>query len=502
MKRNKFKRKLAILLVFVLVFAGLGTSAFAARPPKTPKLEIGESSLVVLSGDTVSTELIVSNPGVEEPIAKPVIVSAPLRGEAIISIISDKRNVDKYEFTYTDLNEYPSGGTENIEIALSTDLSSTQMISITIQGSSVNQPPVLVSAPDITGSFETGTEATPVFGVWRDDDSTSFTVVRTWELDGTTLIQNPDDGPLLLDSTWDGKYLVLKEVATDSDGEFSEKSSEAYLITTPAPPPPPPEDLLYVALGDSIITGTVAPSLPDETPFIYGFKVHLEDKTKRPVTMKNFGVDGDQTGHLLARLGGPEYDGVTADQTMIDNVKAAEVISVSIAGNNLMSAAKYTTYVFFFIKVTYYDFNNINPDKAEAGRAAVEIDFPKIIQQIRSHNPTAKIIVTDTYNPFNKTTDVGTEDEGNYDLVEYYLHRNGIGVNDVIRRVCSENSNVECAEVYSAFEAYGAGNKKEDITYMYITDTYYGFELRNPHPNNIGQGLIETAAENAYDRIH
>lgn len=590
MKQSKLRRKLALLMVVILLFAGLGTSAFAAKPPKTPTLEIVEPLLNVLSGETVSTELIVSNPGE----AFPIIVSAPIEGYAEIAIISDKRNQDKYEFTYTDQNAYLNEGTEIVEIALSGDEANIQTITITIQGTAVNeppelvnapeiistfvvgtyaepvlgewvdidsasftvtrtweltygteeqsisvdgnlflepewegwsiqlkevatdsdgasneasstpqlitspsnQPPTLVSAPDIIGTFVTETYATPVFGEWEDLDSASFAVVRTWLLDGVPLTEDPADGELYLDSSWAGKSLVLKEVATDSDGASNEASSAPQVITTPAQ-----ENLLYVALGDSIATGTVAPSLPNETPYIHAFRSYLAKETGRTVDMSDFSEDGDHTGHLLARLGGPAYDGVGADQTMINQVKAADVISVSIGGNNLMSAAKYTTYVFFFIKVDYYDFDRIDTDKADVGLEAFQEEFPLIIQRIRQYNSKAKIIVNDLYNPFNKTTDVGTTFEGNYNLVESYFYRSGAGVNDVIRDECNSHSGVEYAAVYEAFEGYGNGDKKEQITYMYIQDTYFGFELRNPHPNTMGQSLLEAAVETAYDLL-
>lgn len=590
MKQSKLRRKLALLMVVILLFAGLGTSAFAAKPPKTPTLEIVEPSLNVLSGETVSTELIVSNPGE----AFPIIVSAPIEGYAEITIISDKRNQDKYEFTYTDQNAYLNEGTEIVEIALSGDEANIQTITITIQGTAVNeppelvnapeiistfvvgtyaepvlgewvdidsasftvtrtweltygteeqsisvdgnlflepeweglsiqlkevatdsdgasneasstpqlitspsnQPPTLVSAPDIIGTFVTETYATPVFGEWEDLDSASFAVVRTWLLDGVPLTEDPADGELYLDSSWAGKSLVLKEVATDSDGVSNEASSAPQVITTPAQ-----ENLLYVALGDSIATGTVAPSMPNETPYIHAFRSYLAKETGRTVDMSDFSEDGDHTGHLLARLGGPAYDGVGADQTMINQVSAADVITLSIGGNNLMSAAKYTTYVFFFFKVDYYDFDRIDTDKADAGLEAFQEEFPLIIQRIRQYNSKAKIIVNDLYNPFNKTMDVGTTFEGNYNLVESYFHRSGAGVNDVIRDECNSHSGVEYAEVYAAFENYGGGDKKEQITYMYISDTYFGFELRNPHPNTMGQSLIEAAVETAYDLL-
>ena len=112
MKQSKLRRKLALLMVVILLFAGLGTSAFAAKPPKTPTLEIVEPSLNVLSGETVSTELIVSNPGE----AFPIIVSAPIEGYAEIAIISDKRNQDKYEFTYTDQNAYLNEGRKSLRL--------------------------------------------------------------------------------------------------------------------------------------------------------------------------------------------------------------------------------------------------------------------------------------------------------------------------------------------------------------------------------------------------
>jgi lysophospholipase L1-like esterase len=357
-----------------------------------------------------------------------------------------------------------------------------------------NQPPVNNAIPQIGGTLETGTEAIPIYGDWSDPDSASFTVVRTWILDGIEVTTVSGDDNLLLDPTWAGKMLVLKEVATDSDGASSTVSSLEHMIKAPVTT----ETLVYVALGDSIATGTVAPSLDNEIPYIHAFRTYLENETGRNVELRDHSDDGDRSGHLLARLGGPTYEGVGADQALIDDVKQGEVITISIGGNNLMYSAKYTTYVFFgLIKVDYYDFDRINTDKAEAGRAAFEAEMPQIIQMIKGYNPNAKIILNDIYNPFNKTTDAD-----NYNLVQSFFYRTDRGgVNDVIEDVCAANSGVERARVYETFENYGGGDGKEQITYMYITDLYWGFELRNPHPNSVGQGMIETAVENAYQLL-
>lgn len=583
MKRS-WKRKIVILLAFILVFAGAGNAAFAGKPVKEAKpatIEVVEPTplLLPLGSSSVSTDLIVMNHTGDLEVSVEV-------GSAIVEWKSEKRKQTIYTMTYTKPEPYTREGdeyvvvtayntdgkpaTESIHIEIEMDLPppneppvNTQApaidssfvagsyaspiygswtddegspsivrtwelssgTSITENGdllldaswvgltiwlkevaddgefqveavseaaeilsaTPVNEPPVNTQAPSITSSFVTGDYATPVFGEWSDD-SVVVSIVRTWELDGITLSANPNDGNLRLDESWAGKQLVLKEIAEDDDGAATEASSPSYLITAPQP-----EELRYVALGDSIATGTVAPSLPNEVPYIQAFKTYLETETGRPVTMSDFSEDGDHTGHLLARLGGPSYDGVGADSTMISQVSAADVITVSIGGNNLMSAAKYTTYVLFFIRVDYYDFDRIDTEKAEAGRLAVENDFPSIINKIRQYNPTAKIIVNDLYNPFNKTTD--TE---NYNLVEGYFHRSGVGVNDVIRKTCNDTSGVQYAESYSAFETYANGDGKQNLTYMYILDTYFGFELRNPHPNSLGQSFIENAVEAAY----
>ncbi len=596
MNRNKMKSRLALLMVFILLFAGLGTSAFADKPPaELATIElVGSQTLTVESdSNSVQATLIVTNQ--KRKTSPEVSLSAPAGSSLDLELVKARGTESTYSMTYTK----PVGFTEaaeasvtvlvinndNVETEKTIDIvieaESTQQnepplmenppyisgdfvvgeyvtaflgtwsddsgIEPTVVGtweltkgaehqtysvegslylepewegwslqlkvvatddegasseesttpelitSPANQPPTLVSDPDITGTFETGTYATPIFGEWEDLDSDGFTVISTWELTyNTEHLSILVEGSLYLEQEWEGWNIQLKEVATDSDGASNEASSTPELISAP-----PTENLLYVALGDSIATGTVAPSMPNETPYIHAFRSHVATETGRTVDMSDFSEDGDQTGHLLARLGGPSYDGVGADQTMINQVRAADVITVSIGGNNLMSAAKYTTYVFFFIRVDYYDFDRIDTDKADAGREAVVEHFPLIIDKIREYNATAKIVVNDLYNPFNKSSD-----EDNYNLVDgYFFNSNDTGVNDVIRGVCESADNVEYAAVYEAFEGYGNGDKKEQITYMYIQDTYFGFELRNPHPNTMGQSLIETAVENAYDRI-
>lgn len=494
MKRSRTKHGIIFLLTFVLVFASLGTAGFAGKPAKPPKpaktatIEIVESQpLLIPSGsNSVQATLVIMNHDGNAPTLD------PSDGTAVIIDENIKRKQTTYIMEYTMAEPYNGNGSEtviakvkNIDGQLTEE---TIYIQIETDTPPPNQPPVNTQVPDIISSFVTGTDATPVPGIWEDNDSASFTIVRIWELDGVALEENPDDGALYLDESWEGKSLVLKEVATDDEGASGTASSSLHMISAPAP-----EALLYVALGDSIATGTVAPSMPNETPYIHAFKTYLESETGQPVTMKDYSEDGDHSSHLLGKL--TNSDG--ANNALVQDVTDADVITVSIGGNNLMSAAKYTTYVLFFIKVDYYDFDRIDIEKAEAGRVAFVSEFPQIINKIREYNATARIVVNDLYNPFNKTTDLD-----NYNLVESYFHRtDNKGVNDVIRTVCASTNGINYADVYDRFEGYAGGDGKENLTYMYITDTYFGFELRNPHPNSVGQGLVEAAVEAAYDLI-
>lgn len=481
MKQNRFKVGIVFLLMFALVFSSMGTSAFAAKPPKPPKpaksatIEVVESLplIVPLGNSSISTNLIVMNDDGEEPEA------SALLGDASIAWVSAKRKSTTYEMTYTKPDTYNGDGSETVTVTVyNVDGNPTSVdIPINIEQSAppINEPPENITPPEIDSTFLAGDPASPILGTWDDDHSIPV-VTRTWELsDGTSI---PVTGDLVLLAAWDGLSIAIKEVAVDEEGLEASFVSAYYPITDPVIV----TDLIYVALGDSIATGTVAPTFDNETTYVEYFGTFLYGDTERNVSTKDFSSDGDQTSHLLDRLNGGDPD-------MIAQVRVADIITLSIGGNNLMNAAKYHTLFLGFIPVDYYDFERIDLAKAEAGRQAFVIQFPSIIQKIRAYNPDAQIIVNTIYNPFK-----GIQDAANHTLLEGYLYRTDkLGINDVILAT----DGIDVAPVHQAFETRHF-DTKDAITYMYITDTYFGFELRNPHPNHAGQVIIEEMHEDVY----
>lgn len=491
MKCNKGKRGIVFLLMMVLVFSSLGTAAFADKPVKPEKLatiEVVESTPLVLSlGEMqVSTDLLVKDHNGELP-----EVTNISTGTANIKEVSIKKKVSTYELTYIKPVNYDGLGEEEVTVTVYNIVDTPTLVIIPIQ-IEVDEPPMnnapeILNDPFIPDHLVAGETVTPTFGAWTDELGAGLPITRTWLLDGSPIDEIPSEtDPLYLEPAWAGLTIQLKEVA--NDGEFIIEVGSLVRDIQGATPPPT-EDLIYVALGDSIATGTVAPTFENETTYVSYFGTFLSNETKRTVKTKDFSEDGDQTSHLLARLNGGDSD-------MIAQLKVADIITLSIGGNNLMSAAKYHTLLFGFIPVDYYDFDNINLTKAENGRAAFAVEFPQIVKKIRSYNSSAQIIVNTIFNPFKET-----QDAGNYGLVESYFSRTDKkGINDVILAT----PDIDVAFVHDAFDSgyyEDVHYTKDQLTYMYITNTYFGFELRNPHPKQMGQQIIEKMHEDAYRQI-
>lgn len=226
--------------------------------------------------------------------------------------------------------------------------------------------------------------------------------------------------------------------------------------------------LRYTALGDSIGTGTIYPGKRIETYVTY-FSQYLETEYgSGNVTAENFCEDGDTTGDLLGWL---QVDGSRLVQSVMD----ADVITVSIGGNNLMQACADGS------ALGGYDFNSINIARAELGRADFQTQFPKIIKRIKALNPDAAILVNSLYNPYNPS------DAAMRDTVESFLFNAGSGINDVI--YADTGLGYSVADVYTAFQAYAEEGDMGAVTYFYPTDLW-GRLTRNPHPKALGQSIL------------
>lgn len=232
----------------------------------------------------------------------------------------------------------------------------------------------------------------------------------------------------------------------------------------------------YLALGDSISTGTIYPGA-SITPYVTNIYEYLQTQyVDCKVTFTNLSANGARSNELYHKLGLSEAASEDADT--VKAIKEADIITISLGGNNLMQAAKDST------ALGGYNFNKINEEVAKQGVIDFNDQWTAIIKRMKELNKEAQFIVNTVFNPYNTTDPL-------YDTVESYLYgeaETGIkGINDVI------NNNTELgyqvADVYTAYNQYN--NKMGDITYFYPapTDTM-GKITRNPHPNAKGQSMI------------
>ncbi len=272
--------------------------------------------------------------------------------------------------------------------------------------------------------------------------------------------------------------------------------SAAYVYITVQIPPVEDDTINYVILGDSIATGTVTgnemtddwgvPSVIDS--YADYFADYLRGLGDETVNVLDYSKDGDQAYQLLEKLTSPDYKYIQ------DAIAEADVITISIGGNNLMRAAMDNS-------LTGYDFDNVDLDDAELGRQEFARDWPQIVELLDvltdgedNESVDADIIVNTVYNPYWTDDDL-------YDAVDSLL--NGTqGINTVIK---DNAAMYDVADVYSSFSAYnGSIDEMNEVTYMYTDKTMRVFwfivvELRNPHPTAYGQSLIYDAVVYQYE---
>ena len=177
--------------------------------------------------------------------------------------------------------------------------------------------------------------------------------------------------------------------------------------------------LNYVALGDSIATGTVYPGKVNVS-YVHSFYDYLKSlNSSSTVVLRDLVYDGDTSSQFLNRL--------NTDTVIRSALATADVVTISIGGNNLMQAARNNS-------IVGYDFFNISSVVAESGRKAFETDWPQIVQLLNdlTLNPNCKIIVNTIYNPYRISTnaDLHTMLDGLLSNTSYN------GVNDMGYKSC------------------------------------------------------------------
>lgn len=233
--------------------------------------------------------------------------------------------------------------------------------------------------------------------------------------------------------------------------------------------PAVPDTIHYVALGDSLVTGTTGVS-GTMTSYVHAFFAHLEDTYgEGNVTMTILAEDGDASWDLLDKLNN--------NSTIIDEVSNADIITISIGGNNIMPAARDSS------------FWEIDTALADAGTENFAVEYNAIIGRINYLNSGVTIIASTLYNPYNSANQPrGYEgDTELHNTASFYIE--GI-INAVIRGDRGDNYHV--AEIHDYFlENYGASGKMGDVTFFYPRYNWWSWLVvrltRDPHLNQAGQ---------------
>lgn len=210
-----------------------------------------------------------------------------------------------------------------------------------------------------------------------------------------------------------------------------------------APPP-----VKFVVLGDSIAAGSGVEDKKDA----YAWLIAAD----KGYDLANFARGGDTSADLLRK--------VTEDEEIRQAVGAADIIAVSIGGNDLMHAEEVASMV-------------IEGMLGEYGRIEPVLDtfrknFAKIIAALRALNPDAMLIVQTLYNPAFPLPS----------LVEAYDTAIK-GLNAVIHKYLAKHPGAyRIADVYAAFQG------RNGLAFIDMT-----------HPSAAGHAMIAAVLEGVID---
>jgi lysophospholipase L1-like esterase len=133
--------------------------------------------------------------------------------------------------------------------------------------------------------------------------------------------------------------------------------------------------ITIVSLGDSLAKGT---GDENNKGFSGYFSDYLRDSTKRPVDYTNIAIDGLVSEQLLKQL---------ESENVRSLVKDADIIMLSIGGNNVRSIASVQA------EIGLHSLSDIQQSYIR--------DVKAIIEDIRQLNPSCYIVFMGLYNPYN-----------------------------------------------------------------------------------------------------
>lgn len=137
-------------------------------------------------------------------------------------------------------------------------------------------------------------------------------------------------------------------------------------------------NIRFVAIGDSLTEG-----VGDETAsggYVPLVSSNLEESFSiNSIEIENYGVAGDRSTQILKRI--------NEQQEIQDDIASAEIISVTVGGNDLM-------------KVIQNNILGLSVEKFEKPGEKYQANLTKLLTTIRQLNSTAPIYVLGIYNPY------------------------------------------------------------------------------------------------------
>lgn len=135
--------------------------------------------------------------------------------------------------------------------------------------------------------------------------------------------------------------------------------------------------LLVVALGDSLTRGT---GDVNGQGYVGLFRAAYQERTNQPIQLHNLAINGLTSEKLLAQL---------TQKHVQEQIASADLILMTIGGNDL-----------FRISEGLYE---LDEQRIEEAITELEQNFTAILDKLRASNKHALIIYTALYNPFGDT---------------------------------------------------------------------------------------------------
>lgn len=227
---------------------------------------------------------------------------------------------------------------------------------------------------------------------------------------------------------------------------------------------PPPTEINYLVLGDSIAAGTDNASIYNAivqqinaNSSLLGLLTDIQDLTANPekylvgssyrytyqfksyleanghtVNLTDLSVPGDLTADLLSKV-----------QANLTAVAAADVITISIGGNDVLAAGANSGY------------SVIDTTQFTAISAAIESNLNATLAIIRAQNPDAKIVLMNLFNLYHPS-EKSLANESLYNLTDGFLKPDGSLVGAIFNQVAADY-NLILADTYDLFATVNLG---------------------------------------------